>query len=539
MSSIIEQLKTELCSELSEALAAEKRAHEETEKARASLYDRLTNEQVSHAETKARLQDAYARDGQAYIDLVDRDATISDLRAKLEEAEASAAEEKRANEFQSRRWGERLSKAEAAADVLEEQLASERQRRETAESKCEATQELVTELEGRLRDAETQLGNAVDSGRKFWDERDKALSDRDDCARELERVTAVAEEALEDARSWSIKYTEATGREFAERKRREEAERASRDACTALNDICTMLDVPCGGELVKAAPTAVSNLRAKYEELEGDLEKAKQPLGELEIREARLRATSGDGLRAAVDSLASRLEGASQTMTFGGTPGAHASDMSSEARDTMGLVGEELRAILASHPAPTSETNQAAIETLNNERDLAYRQLEKTDAQFVEMKARIDKAVGLIEREWPAIVPGSYGEAFRGELLEVLTSTPPAEPKRYIPWANAGGPNECKHGYAAGIPCPDCDRDKAAEPKREAGEVPGCTFDETGTAMLPDELELYAFDGSSLEVIDKNQERAPILTRDQVRDTLVPLLQRFVDTGKLTNGGGE
>jgi hypothetical protein len=30
------------------------------------------------------------------------------------------------------------------------------------------------------------------------------------------------------------------------------------------------------------------------------------------------------------------------------------------------------------------------------------------------------------------------------------------EKKQYIPWANAGGPNECKHGYAAGIACPEC-----------------------------------------------------------------------------------
>lgn len=30
-------------------------------------------------------------------------------------------------------------------------------------------------------------------------------------------------------------------------------------------------------------------------------------------------------------------------------------------------------------------------------------------------------------------------------------------PRRYLPWANAGGPNECAHGYAAGIPCPSCD----------------------------------------------------------------------------------
>jgi len=25
-------------------------------------------------------------------------------------------------------------------------------------------------------------------------------------------------------------------------------------------------------------------------------------------------------------------------------------------------------------------------------------------------------------------------------------------------WSNAGGENECKHGYAAGIPCPQCDK---------------------------------------------------------------------------------
>lgn len=25
-----------------------------------------------------------------------------------------------------------------------------------------------------------------------------------------------------------------------------------------------------------------------------------------------------------------------------------------------------------------------------------------------------------------------------------------------VPWEQAGGPNECKHGYAQGIPCPHC-----------------------------------------------------------------------------------
>jgi hypothetical protein len=30
------------------------------------------------------------------------------------------------------------------------------------------------------------------------------------------------------------------------------------------------------------------------------------------------------------------------------------------------------------------------------------------------------------------------------------------DPKEFVPWQSAGGPNECPHGYAAGIPCPTC-----------------------------------------------------------------------------------
>ena len=28
---------------------------------------------------------------------------------------------------------------------------------------------------------------------------------------------------------------------------------------------------------------------------------------------------------------------------------------------------------------------------------------------------------------------------------------------KYLHWSEAGGPNECEHGYAEGIPCPNCD----------------------------------------------------------------------------------
>lgn len=38
-----------------------------------------------------------------------------------------------------------------------------------------------------------------------------------------------------------------------------------------------------------------------------------------------------------------------------------------------------------------------------------------------------------------------------------MATEPP--PRKYLPWTMAGGPNECAHGYAEGIPCPDCDRE--------------------------------------------------------------------------------
>lgn len=34
----------------------------------------------------------------------------------------------------------------------------------------------------------------------------------------------------------------------------------------------------------------------------------------------------------------------------------------------------------------------------------------------------------------------------------------------YVSWAAAGGPNECTHGRAEGIPCPACDRQLVSDP---------------------------------------------------------------------------
>jgi hypothetical protein len=41
--------------------------------------------------------------------------------------------------------------------------------------------------------------------------------------------------------------------------------------------------------------------------------------------------------------------------------------------------------------------------------------------------------------------------------------------RKYVGWADSGGPNECSHGRAAGIDCPYCDRDLAAGSKVPGG----------------------------------------------------------------------
>ncbi len=44
--------------------------------------------------------------------------------------------------------------------------------------------------------------------------------------------------------------------------------------------------------------------------------------------------------------------------------------------------------------------------------------------------------------------------AFLEEQVKTLTRLMKND---YVDWVNAGGPNQCKHGFAAGIACRDCD----------------------------------------------------------------------------------
>lgn len=66
--------------------------------------------------------------------------------------------------------------------------------------------------------------------------------------------------------------------------------------------------------------------------------------------------------------------------------------------------------------------------------------------------------------------------------------------EKYIPWQNAGGPNECAHGYAASIPCPDCKTTLAAlRAKWEAAKVPKLFAQKPSRCFFP-ELDIYEVD---------------------------------------------
>ena len=58
--------------------------------------------------------------------------------------------------------------------------------------------------------------------------------------------------------------------------------------------------------------------------------------------------------------------------------------------------------------------------------------------------------------------PHEFCEYFGHQDIELLLAVVDAyrrlDEDEYLDWANAGGPNECTHGRAEGIPCPKCDR---------------------------------------------------------------------------------
>lgn len=91
------------------------------------------------------------------------------------------------------------------------------------------------------------------------------------------------------------------------------------------------------------------------------------------------------------------------------------------------------------------------------------------------------------------------------------------KPKKYLDWANAGGPNECIHGYAAGIPCPQCDGAKLPQPPESVQEAPQPKFRDCACEGKVKHFNFHSTEGCSFE------------------SALTPLVESVLDV----QGGGE
>lgn len=377
--------------------------------------DKAHEDCEGHEETIASLRGALAAEQRARSDefdgyakvIGDRDATLSDLRAKLDETKEKLT------------WSQ-VNRDGMWLDSFNRACGTAFNDKESAVMHVTAERQRRGEAELAAKENAQRAVDAINEARTLRADLAQAISDRDDCARELERVSAVAEEmriARDDLDRAVIRYRE---------------EQAA--------------------------------LRAKCEGLEAELETTAK--GERIWKARALEPTQGDGLRNAVEQLAN---------SWSETPWHNA--------------GTLLHQLLAAHPAPTRGVVGVDVASGTDEtRETVW----VLASDYQTLQARIDKAVGILQDHNRSSHQANLDAQF------ALLYTPPAEPKRddfekrihvdapgvragrsvrtaepkrYIPWANAGGPNECKHGYAAGIPCPDCYREKAAEPKREAGEV--------------------------------------------------------------------
>jgi hypothetical protein len=90
---------------------------------------------------------------------------------------------------------------------------------------------------------------------------------------------------------------------------------------------------------------------------------------------------------------------------------------------------------------------RAALTTVEQKRDAFSR-----DAQlFMDQRDKLQAQLTTAE---------THAKSLEGRVKElevVIRAQGRLNDNKYLPWHNAGGPEECPHGYAFGIPCPKCD----------------------------------------------------------------------------------
>jgi hypothetical protein len=197
---------------------------------------------------------------------------------------------------------------------------------------------------------------------------------------------------------------------------------------------------------------------------------------------------SGDGLRAAVTSRAQWHGQKSEEQVRAGNWSY---------REAHELEANALTALLAAHPAPTPASDPDTV---------------------AKLQGRIERAVGILGG-WLDAPAGSDAGAMN-IVVDVVNDA------RMALTSEAG--------------------------EGESAEIPGVTFDELGRARVETECkgvfthfgirsEHMRFHPLGLDVYDVTpggMSQAPAFSRETLERSVIPLLQRFVDTGKLTSGGG-
>lgn len=75
----------------------------------------------------------------------------------------------------------------------------------------------------------------------------------------------------------------------------------------------------------------------------------------------------------------------------------------------------------------------------------------------VQIQAEWEEAGATFPDKMPIAKRLAQAQAELTALRRVADAAMRLQKNKYLPWTNAGGPNECKHGWADGISCPRCD----------------------------------------------------------------------------------
>ena len=120
-------------------------------------------------------------------------------------------------------------------------------------------------------------------------------------------------------------------------------------------------------------------------------------------------------------------------------------------------------------PIEPSENELKAARELRDGAD-GLKPREKWEREFALIMATHTRCDGLTAAQWKAKFEAEISVEWQKAWLQMKSALAEAQGNlelsmrlyegKYIDWDMAGGPNQCAHGYAEGIACKECDRQK-------------------------------------------------------------------------------